>query len=149
MYFTIKLPHSLHGDTKNQEVSVHGNCCHMKTSATQNTSTCSGKKPRHVKKRCRQERSTHIFLQCELEVTVLCKIVPQDFVVEVTIPYFAGHTVMHDYLVGAYIVVIVDVVDPACNYIHRHFTVWPHGLDKITQVGIRRFALNDLGSIQT
>ena len=102
-----------------------------------------------MEKRCRQERSTHIFLQCELEVTVLCKIVPRDFVVEVTIPYFAGHTVMHDYLVGAYIGVIVDVVDPACNYIRRHFTVWPHGLGKITQVDVRRSALNDFGSVQT
>ena len=98
---------------------------------------------------CTTRRNTHIFLQCELEVTVLCKIVPQDFVVEVTIPYFAGHTVMHDYLVGAYIGVIVDVVDPACNYIRRHFSVWPHGLGKITQVDVRRSALNDFRSVQT
>ena len=94
-------------------------------------------------------RRTHIFLQCELEFTVLSKILPQDFVVEVTIPYFAGHTVMHDYLVGTHIDVIVDVVDPACNYIRRHFSVWPHGLGKITQVDVRRLALNDLGSVQT
>ena len=94
-------------------------------------------------------RSTHIFLHCELEITVLGKVLPQDFVVEVTIPYFAGHTVMHDYLVGAYIGVIVDVVDPACNYIRRHYSVWPHGLGKITQVDVRRSALNDFGSVQT
>ena len=80
---------------------------------------------------------------------MLSKILPQDFVVEVTIPYFAGHTVMHDYFVGTHIRVIVDVVDPACNYIRRHFTVWPHGLGKITQVDVRRLALNDLGSVQT
>ena len=43
---------------------------------------------------------------------MLSKILPQDFVVEVTIPYFAGHTVMHDYLVGTHIGVIVDVVIP-------------------------------------
>ena len=98
---------------------------------------------------CKKGRNTHTFLHCELEFTVLCKILPQDFVVEVIIPYFAGHTVMHDYLVGAYIGVIVDVVDPACNYIRRYFFVWPHGLGKITQVDVRRFALNDLGSVQT
>ena len=69
--------------------------------------------------------------------------------VEVTIPYFVGHTVMHDYLVGTHIGVIVDVVDPACNYIRRHFTVWPHGLGKITQVNVRRIALYDIGSVQT
>ena len=102
-----------------------------------------------MKKQRKQGRSTHIFLQCELEFTVLSKILPQDFVVEVTIPYFAGHTVMHDYLVDTHIGVIVDVVDPACNYIRRHFTVWPHGLGKITQVNVRRSTLNDLGSVQT
>ena len=80
---------------------------------------------------------------------MLSEILPQDFVVEVTIPYFAGHTVMHDYLAGTHIDVIVDVVDPACNYILQHFTVWPHGLDTITQVDVRHFALNDLGSVQT
>ena len=80
---------------------------------------------------------------------MLSEILPQDFVVEVTIPYFACHTVMHDDLVSTHIDVIVDVIDPACNYICRHFTVWPHGLDKITQVDVRRFALNDLGSVQT
>ena len=100
-------------------------------------------------KKCKQGRSTHIFLHCELEFTVLSKILPQDFVVEVTIPYFAGHTIMHDYLVGTHIDVIVDVVDPACNYIHRHFSVWPHGLGKITQVDVRRSALNDFRSVQT
>ena len=102
-----------------------------------------------MKKRCRQERRTHIFLQCELEVTVLCKIVPRDFVVEVTIPYFAGHTVMHDCFVGRHIHMLVDEVNPTCNYIRRHFTEWPHGLSKITQVDVRRFALYDLGSVQT
>ena len=80
---------------------------------------------------------------------MLSEILPQNFVVEVTIPYFACHVVMHDDLVGTHINVIVDVVDPACNYVRRHFTVWPHGLSKITQVDVRRFALNDLGSVQT
>ena len=91
---------------------------------------------------------SHI-LQCELEFTVLSKIIPQDFVVEVTISYFAGHTVMHDCFVGTHIHMIVDVVDPACNYIRRHFIVWPHGLGKITQVDVRHSALNDFGSVQT
>ena len=77
------------------------------------------------------------------------KMLPRDFMVEVTIPYFAGHTIMHDYLVGTHIHMIVDVVNPACNYIRRHFTVWPHGLCKITQVNIRHSALNDFGSVQT
>ena len=80
---------------------------------------------------------------------MLSKILPRDFVVEVTIPNFAGHTVMHDYFVGTHIRMIVDVVNPACNYIGRHFTVWSHGLGKITQVDVRRLALNDLGSVQT
>ena len=98
---------------------------------------------------CKKGRSTHTFLHCELEFTVRSKMLPQDFVVEVTIPYFVGHTVMHDYLVGTYIGVIVDVVDLACNYIRRHFSVWPHGLGKITQVDVRRSALNDFRSVQT
>ena len=80
---------------------------------------------------------------------MLSKILPEDFVVEVTIPYFAGHTVIHDYFVGTHIRMIVDVVNPSCSYIHRHFTIWPHGLSKITQVDVRRSALNDLGSVQT
>ena len=148
MYFTIKLPHSLHGMQKSRwqcarQLLPHENICHINTSAN------DGKKPHHVKKQCKQGRSTHIFLQCELEFTVLSKILPQDFVVEVTIPYFAGHTVMHDCFVGRYIHMLVDVVNPACNYIRRHFTVWPHGLGKITQLDVRRSALNDSGSVQT
>ena len=98
---------------------------------------------------CKQGRSTHIFLQCELEFTVLSKILPQDFVVEVTIPYFAGHAIMHDCFVGRHIHMPVDEVNPTCNYILRHFAKWPHRLGKITQVDVRRFALNDLGSVQT
>ena len=98
---------------------------------------------------CKKGRSTHTFLHCELEITMRSKMLPQDFVVEVTIPYFACHAVMHDDLVGTHIDVIVDVVDPACNYIHRHFTVWPHGLGKITKVDVRRSALNDFRSVQT
>ena len=98
---------------------------------------------------CKKGRSTHTFLHCELEITMRSKMLPQDFVVEVTIPYFAGHTVMHDYFVGTHIRMIVDVVNPACNYIRRHSTVWPHRLGKITQFDVRRVALNDLGSVQT
>ena len=77
------------------------------------------------------------------------KMLPQDFMVEVTIPYFAGHTIMHDYFVGTHIRMIVDVVNPACNYIRRHSTVWPHRLGKITQVDVRRITLYDFGSVQT
>ena len=80
-------------------------------------SAYDGKKPYHVEKSAKQERRTHIFLQCELELTVLSKILPRDFVVEVTIPYFAGHTVMHDCFVGGHIHMLVDVVNPARNYI--------------------------------
>ena len=80
---------------------------------------------------------------------MLSKILPRDFVVEVTIPYFAGHTVMHDYFVGTHIRMIVDVVNPACNYILRHFAKWPHRLGKITQVNVRRITLYDFGSVQT
>ena len=101
------------------------------------------------KKSANRGRRTHIFLQCELEFTVLSKILPRDFVVEVIISYFAGHTVMHDCLVGAHIGVVVDVVNPACNYVRRHFAVWPHGLSKITKVDVRRSALSDFGSVQT
>ena len=43
----------------------------------------------------------------------------------------------------------VDEVNPTCNYIRRHFTEWPQRLGKITQVDVRRFALYDLGSVQT
>ena len=111
-------------------------------------SAATGKKTYHGKK-CKQGRSTHTFLHCELEFTVRGKILPQDFVVEVTVPYFAGHTVMHDCLVGAHIGVVVDVVNPACNYVRRHFAVWPHGLSKITKFDVRCSALNDFGSVQT
>ena len=135
-------------DARNQNVSLHGSYCHMKHLPHEQSAE-DGKKPYHVEKKCKQGRNTHIFLHCELEFTVLCKILPQDSVVEVTIPYFAGHTVVHDCFVGTHICMIVVVVNPACNYIRRHSTVWPHGLGKITQVDIRRSALNDLGSVQT
>ena len=101
------------------------------------------------KKSTTRGRRTHIFLQCELEFTVLGEILPQDFVVEVTIPYFAGHTVLHDFFVRRHIHMPVDEVNPTCNYIRRHFTEWPQRLGKITQVDVRRFTLNDLGSVQT
>ena len=77
------------------------------------------------------------------------KMLPQDFMVEVTIPYFTGHTVMHDCFVGTNLHMPVDEVNPTCNYILRHFAKWPHRLGKITQVSVRRIALYDLGSVQT
>ena len=147
VYFSLKLPHSLYGDA-NQKVGLHGSCCHMKH-LPHKQSAATGKKTYHGEKMCKQGRSTHTFLHYELEFTVRSKILPQDFVVEVTIPYFAGHTIMHDCFVGRHVHMLVDVVNPTCNYIHRHFIEWPHGLGKITQVDVRRFALNDLGSVQT
>ena len=98
---------------------------------------------------CKKGRSTHTFLHCELEFTMRSKMLPQDFVVEVTIPYFARHSVLHDCFVGRHIHMPVDEVNPTCNYIRRYFTEWPHGLNKITQVDVRHFALYDLGSVQT
>ena len=98
---------------------------------------------------CKKGRSTHTFLHCELEITMRSKMLPRDFVVEVTIPYFARHSVLHDCFVGRHIHMPVDEVNPTCNYILRHFTEWPHRLGKITQVDVRRITLYDLGSVQT
>ena len=98
---------------------------------------------------CKKGRSTHTFLHCELEFTVHSKMLPLDFVVEVTIPYFAGHDVMHDCFVVIHIHMLVDEVNPTCNYILRHFTKWPHRLGKITQVNVHRITLYDLGFVQT
>ena len=98
---------------------------------------------------CKKGRSTHTFLHCELEFTVRSKMLTQDFVVEVTIPYFAGHTVLHDRLVGTNVHMPFDEGNPTHNYILRHFTEWPHRLGKITQVNVRRITLYDLGSVQT
>ena len=57
-------------------------------------------------------RSTHTVLHCELEITMRSKMLPQDFVVEVTIPYFAHHSVLHDCFVGRHIHMHVDEVTP-------------------------------------
>ena len=102
-----------------------------------------------MQKICTPRRSTHIFLQCELEFTMRSKMLPQDFVLEVTIPYFAGHTVLHDCFVGRHIHMPVGEFNLTCNYILRHFAEWSHRLGKITQVNVRRIALYDLGSVQT
>ena len=77
------------------------------------------------------------------------KMLPRDFMVEVTIPYFAGHTVLHDPLVGRDIHMPVDEDNPTRNYILRHFTKWPQRLGKITQDDVRRITLYDFGSVQT
>ena len=98
---------------------------------------------------CKKGRSTHTFLHYELEITMRSKMLPQDFVVEVTIPYFAGHTVLHDHFVGTNIHMPVDEVNPTRNYILRHFTSRPHRLGKITQVDVRHITLYDFGSVQT
>ena len=45
LYFTLKLPHSLHGDA-NQKVSLHGSCCHMKH-LPHKQSAATGKKTYH------------------------------------------------------------------------------------------------------
>ena len=99
--------------------------------------------------KCAKIRNTHTFLHCELEFTMRRKMLPQHFMVEVTIPYFARHSVLHDCFVGRHIHMLVDVVNPACNYIRQHFTEWPHRLGKITQVNVHRITLYDLGSVQT
>ena len=98
---------------------------------------------------CTTRRNTHIFLQCGLEFTMSCKMLPRDFMVEVTIPYFAGHAVLHDRFVRTDIHMPMDEANPTRNYILRHFTEWPHRLGKITQVNVRRITLYDLGSVQT
>ena len=76
------------------------------------------------------------------------KMLPQDLMVEVTIPYFAGHAVLHDHLVGTNIHMPVDEVNPTRNYILQHFTKWPHRLGKITQVDVCHITLYDFGSVQ-
>ena len=101
------------------------------------------------KKCAKRKEFSHICFHCELEITMRSKMLPQDFVVEVTIPYFSRHNVLHDCFVGIHIHMPVDEVNPTCNYILRHFTEWPHRLGKITQVNVRRIALYDLGSVQT
>ena len=77
------------------------------------------------------------------------KILPRDFMVEVTIPYFAGHTVLHDRFVGTNVHMPVDEVNPIRNYILRHFAKWPHRLGQITKVDVRHITLYDFGSVQT
>ena len=97
---------------------------------------------------CKQGGNTHTFCQCELEFTMRSKMLPQDFMVEVTIPYFASHTVLHDRLVGTNIHMLVDEVNSTGNYILRHF-IRPHGLSNIAQVDVCCVTLYDFGSIQT
>ena len=97
-----------------------------------------------------QTRSnTRTFLQCELEFTMHSKMLPQDFMVEVTIPYFAGQVVLHDRLVRTNVHMPVDEVNHARNYILWYFTSGPQRLGKITQVDVCRITLYDFGSVQT
>ena len=77
------------------------------------------------------------------------KMLPRDFMVEVTIPYFASHVVLRDHLVGTNVHMPVDEVNPTRNYMLRHFTKRPHRLGKITQVDVCRITLYDFGSVQT
>ena len=102
-----------------------------------------------MEKRCTMKINTHVFLQCELKITMRRKMLPRDFMVEVTIPYFEGHIVLHDRLVGTNVHMLVDEVNPTRNYILQHFTSSPHRLSKIAQVDVCRFALYDFGSVQT
>ena len=44
------------------------------------------------------------------------KMFPQDGMVEVITPYFAGHAVRHDRLVSTNVHMLVDVVNPTRNY---------------------------------
>ena len=60
-------------------------------------------------------RNIHIFFQCGLEITMCGKMFSEDAMVEVTIPYYAGHDVLHDHLVGTNVHMPVDVVNPTRN----------------------------------
>lgn len=93
--------------------------------------------------------NTHLIFQRQLELAMLRKTFPDYDMVEVTTPDLWCHGVVEDHLVRANVNVLVDVVNPACNYILRQPACGPHRICQISNVNIGSITLDDFSSVQT